>query len=325
LWIVVAMYIMSVGSLEKQATPKNVYTDISGTENSNPQEMQAWVPEVNYRRLLWPHLFNGLFGLQYIIYFSYMVIAGAVADWYFTSKDDQGKKIKGKGQSEMSTTPILSSMFRTTRYHLGSLALGAVIIAIIKFIRVVLAYIHEKVLDKKNVVQRCFYCIVQCILKCLECCIDKINKNSYIWMAITGDSFCKSTCRSFSLLWKHLSHIAAINTVGFYLLVLGRFSVTFLTTAIFAFIFSTMEGHQVSSILFSTLIVLVLSFYTAKVILLTLETVIDTTFLCYLVDVDRNGAGGIMLAGPELTELVEKHKEESFKKHEAQKEIRTED
>ena len=42
-----------------------------------------------------------------------------------------------------------------------------------------------KVKDQ-NRVQRCLFCVVQCCLYCLECCMDKINKNALIWVCCSA-------------------------------------------------------------------------------------------------------------------------------------------
>lgn len=63
-----------------------------------------------------------------------MVISGAVAQWYFTAnkKDD------------LPRTPCVSACCRTARYHLGSIAFGSFLIALVQLIRIALAYIDQK-------------------------------------------------------------------------------------------------------------------------------------------------------------------------------------
>lgn len=48
----------------------------------------------------------------------------------------------------MPFTPILSSMARTIRYHLGTLAKGSFIITLVKIPRLILTYIHSKLKGK---------------------------------------------------------------------------------------------------------------------------------------------------------------------------------
>ena len=51
------------------------------------------------------------------------MIAGAVADWYFSAGSDRGALLK---------SPITASLARTLRFHLGSIALGSLVIAFIQ-------------------------------------------------------------------------------------------------------------------------------------------------------------------------------------------------
>lgn len=48
----------------------------------------------------------------------------------------------------MTFTPILSSMARTIRYHLGTLAKGSFIITLVKIPRLILMYIHSQLKGK---------------------------------------------------------------------------------------------------------------------------------------------------------------------------------
>lgn len=48
----------------------------------------------------------------------------------------------------MPATPILTSMARTIRYHLGTLAKGSFIITLVKIPRLILTYIHSQLKGK---------------------------------------------------------------------------------------------------------------------------------------------------------------------------------
>lgn len=48
----------------------------------------------------------------------------------------------------MPATPIISSMARTIRYHLGTLAKGSFIITLVKIPRLILTYIHSQLKGK---------------------------------------------------------------------------------------------------------------------------------------------------------------------------------
>ena len=98
--------------------------------------------------------------------------------WYFNGQSSDDKDSTGKVSVWLSVKWAVS-------YHLGSLAIGAFLVAVITMIRLIFEYIvwqYEKSggANKDNVVWKCVKCYVRCTLKCLDCCVKYINKNAYI-------------------------------------------------------------------------------------------------------------------------------------------------
>ena len=62
-----------------------------------------------------------------------MVLAGAFAQWYWTFRKE-----------EAPCCAITPSLFNAVVFHLGTLAFGSCIIAVIRMIRTVLTYIEKK-------------------------------------------------------------------------------------------------------------------------------------------------------------------------------------
>lgn len=65
-------------------------------------------------------------------------------------------------------------------YHTGSIAFGALIIAIIQMIRVGLEYLDAKLKGSENAVAKFFLKCLKCCFYCLEKFMKMINKNAYI-------------------------------------------------------------------------------------------------------------------------------------------------
>merc|ERR1712241_1560522 len=92
----------------------------------------------------WFHFFMLLWTLQVCTYFLYTFVAGVVADWYFTRREgDDGPKVRGDGEDELSNTPIWDA-FKRTLWNFGSVCFGAFLIAVIQFIRWVLRYLETQ-------------------------------------------------------------------------------------------------------------------------------------------------------------------------------------
>lgn len=101
------------------------------------------------------------------------MLASSACIWYFN-----------QGQEGANSNGIVSkSFYRAFRYHLGSLAFGSLIIAIIQFIMAILEYIKQKMDtagSSKAKIYQCMLSCCQCILGCIAKCMEFINRHAYI-------------------------------------------------------------------------------------------------------------------------------------------------
>lgn len=114
LWVVIALHIGSVG------TPK-------------PREDFPFLTEMewsdNTKYVLLYSLFGFLWILNFIIGATQFIISATCVIWYFSSTSD------ANGSGSMST-----GFYWVFRYHLGSIAFGSFIIALVQFIRIIFEY-----------------------------------------------------------------------------------------------------------------------------------------------------------------------------------------
>lgn len=319
-WIVVALFIGSVSTLQPQgAIPAAVrtygvgfqvcavqaaiqgsYAGLGqlGQTNTLPANSTAYVLEETFQYYFAAHFFHLLWVIQFLFYFAYLVFAGATADWYFTPRKPNGSKKRGFAEDELSHFPIVKSLCRTLRYHVGTVALTAFIIAVVQFIRAVIMYIERQTRGHPpNKVQKAIFAAIMCCLKCLECCLDKINKNALIWTAIWGDGFCTAACSSFMLLWRNLGRVAAINIVSGTLLMICKVAIAAANTGIFAVIMNYYEPVKttISSPVAPSVVIFIASFVVATLFMVVFAAVIDTVFLCFLVDAENNDSGHMLV------------------------------
>lgn len=139
-------------------------------------------------------MFGFFWIVAWIIAVQLFVTCCSVCLWYFgghgSDEGEQGDKPMG----------VFISIKWAFRYHLGSLAWGAFIIAIVTTIRVVFEYFvyqYEKAGMKDNIVFKIVTCIIRCYLKCLDCCVKFMNKNAYIQVALHNVNFCTGAKQSF--------------------------------------------------------------------------------------------------------------------------------
>ncbi|XP_007545229.2 choline transporter-like protein 1, partial [Poecilia formosa] len=140
-----------------------------------------------------------------------MTVAGAVVTYYFT-----------RDKNRLPVTPILSSVLRLVRYHLGTVAKGSFIITLVKIPRLILMYVHNQLKGRENVCARCLLKSCICCLWCLEKCLNYLNQNAYAATAINSTSFCTSARDAFVILVENALRVATINAVGDFVLFLGK-------------------------------------------------------------------------------------------------------
>ena len=132
-----------------------------------------------------------------------MSISGAICSWYWVID-----------KSDTPRLAITQAVWRTCRYHIGACALGSFIIAVVEFMRAVLAYIDKKTqaLQEKNKALKIAFKVIACCMWCFEKVVKFISKNAYIMVAMQGGSFCRSTKRAFLLIMANLAQVSC--TIG---------------------------------------------------------------------------------------------------------------
>jgi len=231
------------------------------------------------------NLFGFFWGLFFLEALDQMVLSGAFASWYWTLD-----------KRDVPKSPLISSFYRTLRYHLGTLAFGSLLIAIIRMIRVMIEYIEEKLKEyhQDNPVVKCCLCFCKCCFYCLEKFMKFLNRNAYIMTAIYGKNFCWSAKEAFMLLFRNMARVYVLDKVTDFLLLLGKLVVVGGVACGSFYFFSGRINVGDSDLL-------ELNYYFVPIILITLgayfiadmffgvyEMAVDTLFLCFLEDIERN-------------------------------------
>jgi choline transporter-like protein 2/4/5 len=152
-WTYFAAHIVSIGTLKANGVLSTV----------------VWSDETRYVFLY--SLFGYLWLNAFIIGVTQFIISASAALWYFTSSGDSN----GKGS-------LCKGLYWVFRYHLGSIAFGAFLIALVQFIRIIFEYYKRQLekAGKENKVVKILLCLTSYLLDCLERFIKFISKNAYI-------------------------------------------------------------------------------------------------------------------------------------------------
>ncbi|XP_063057528.1 choline transporter-like protein 5-B isoform X1 [Engraulis encrasicolus] len=211
-------------------------------------------------------------------------LAGAFASYYWALKKPQ----------DIPTCPLFASFGRAIRYHTGSLAFGALILSIVQFLRIILEYLDSKLKGAHNAFARFLLCCLKCCFWCLEHFIKFMNRNAYIMIAIYGKNFCTSAREAFFLLMRNVVRVAVLDKVTDFLLFLGKLLISG-SVGVLAFFFFTRKipviQEEVPSLNYywvPLLTVIFGSYMVAHGFFNVYSMCVDTLFLCFLVDLEKN-------------------------------------
>jgi hypothetical protein len=211
-------------------------------------------------------------------------VAAACAVWYFSHTSDTA----GSGS-------ILIGIKWILRYHLGSIAFGSFIIALVQFIRLIFEYYRQKLqaANKDNPVIKFLLCCTSYLLDCLERCVKFITKNAYIQIALTSKNFCASAWNAFLLIIKNAMRFGAVGSVGGIFMILGRLFIICLTVVI-CYLQMTKWPKVVESTTspyFPCIIAGIIAFLIGALFMSIFGFASDTILQCFLLDEELGEQG----------------------------------
>uniref|UniRef100_A0A915K2S9 Choline transporter-like protein n=1 Tax=Romanomermis culicivorax TaxID=13658 RepID=A0A915K2S9_ROMCU len=242
-----------------------------------PKGLVTFGQIVNFFGLLW--------GMFFVSGFSDVSLAGAFSSYYWArNKPD-----------DIPPMPVVASMLRTCKFHLGSVALGSFLLATVRFIRYLLEVIEKwmKEFQKYAAVQFAMKA-VKCLFWCIEQFVRFLNRNAYIMIAVYGGNFCSSARKAVELLTKNIVRVVVLNHITAYLLFIGKFVVTFISGLIAYFYFMGRIENMKDLVAnlnypyFPIIVITVAAYYVCSSFFDVYDMAVDTIFLCFLEDCERH-------------------------------------
>ncbi|KRT83761.1 hypothetical protein AMK59_3922 [Oryctes borbonicus] len=314
--IAVAIYLSTVGSPAYQirgydsenctsCTLENIREGLSCNFNTDLgcntacQAVCKFIKTTDDAYVTYLHIFNGVglfWGVFFISALCEMILASTFATWYWTFN-----------KSNVPFFTVTAATLRTVRYHLGTLAFGSLIITICRIIRVILEYIDHKLKKYDNPVTRAIMCCLKCFFWCLENFLRFINRNAYIMCAIHGKNFCVSAKNAFSLLMRNILRVFVLDKVSFrrkaaltgtlsnsffqitdFIFFLSKIAIVVGVSATIYAIVAYVRTAEITYIFVPVIFVAICAFFICTVFFKVYTMAIDTLFLCFLEDSERN-------------------------------------
>jgi len=216
---------------------------------------------------------------------SHFVLAYAVQLWYFTPY------VRGAKKTRLPLFAVFKGYGIGTWYHLGTLAFGALIIAIVRAFRMALAYAAKISEDTGNILGACVAKVFLCCLTCFQRCLEFMNKNAYMDVALNSANFCTAAKRSMTVLSGEATAVTALQSACWMFQLAGLGMITGIGTLLFWFMvrridaFSNKYSEQyVYDPIVLSLVAAFLCFSVARVFMIVFDTVSCTILYCFAVE-----------------------------------------
>eukprot|EP00742_Colponemidia_sp_Colp-10_P000683 GILJ01000743.1.p1 GENE.GILJ01000743.1~~GILJ01000743.1.p1 ORF type:complete len:610 (-),score=97.51 GILJ01000743.1:91-1884(-) len=269
-WIITTLYIVSSGDVRKSST--SVFSTVE-LDRSTQKSFIYFI-------------FGLLWSNSFLVALNHFIIASACAIWYFSPWEPTQSAFK------VSDRPVSKSVYRAFRYHLGSLAFGSLIIAIVQAVRLTLAYVQKQMKGKtaNNKCVKVAFCMVDCCLACFERFLKFLSKNAYIQIAITGKKFCAAAKDAFLLIVRNAARFAAVNAIGSAFMFLGAALISIFPTLIGYIILTSASKYQdlLTSPIFPAVVGFTFAFVIARCFMSVYGMAADTILQCFAIDEEMN-------------------------------------
>lgn len=297
-WFGTSAYIASSGELAVSVPG----TDYALNSSTSVVEVAGFEP-MDGKGVVLAFLFLGLLWTnQFIHAFLVVSVSGTVGTFYWLDEDHPRAK-----------RPVLSSLWVAFRYHLGTIAFGSLLVAVVQFIRYITMYLdaRTKKMQKENRVMKFIFMILHCCLRCLERCIKFITNNAFVVTGLYGKNFCMSTKAAFGLIMANMAQVATLNFLSDIIVKLGQVGIAASAALLAWLIFENDEAYgrdgdkELDAQWFPVLCTAILAWPVGKAVLSIYSIAIDTILVSYCQDNNLGRkAGHSTRTSPELEAFV---------------------
>lgn len=163
----------------------------------------------------------GLWHVAFIQNLSNFVLVGVACLWYFApNRNNLG-------------SPIITMFSWALFYHIGTIAFGAFLLALVWAVQIILEYIYKKVKEAQGDKSGSLTWIVNCCRCCAQCferIIKYINKHAYVETVLKSIGFCSASMNAFSIITSNILRFGVLSGIVKLALVFGNIFIAGLVT-----------------------------------------------------------------------------------------------
>eukprot|EP00928_Gymnodinium_smaydae_P022626 TRINITY_DN18947_c0_g1_i1.p1 TRINITY_DN18947_c0_g1~~TRINITY_DN18947_c0_g1_i1.p1 ORF type:complete len:494 (-),score=72.54 TRINITY_DN18947_c0_g1_i1:159-1640(-) len=258
--------------------------DVTGLGNN-----RSFSYTFHQKLLMCAYIFCSYWLFTYISALYYFSIAYAVAQHYVADVDEVGHR-------EVECCGAYTGVKVGLKYHTGSLAYGSAIIAVLEMLQRPLEWARKQ--SKAEELGPCVNCLfraLMCACKCVEGILRFINKNAYINIALTSQSFCQAVQSVVRIVAEHGAAMAILNGATFVFQFVGIASITSLCGLFSAYLVGAGLADENGANLGTDDPVLAvvascaIAFMVAWAFMSIFDVASDTLLICHAEDMSRYG------------------------------------
>ena len=286
-WVLALVFLYSSGELKKA----DKYHTFAPVEWDTTTRNLFYF---EFASILWVNAFK--------VAMTQFTIACTVFYWYFEQNTSNNTNFK-----------FLHAFWAGLRYHVGSLALGSFVLALVQLVQAILSYMQKHALGEKlanNQVTKYLCCCISCLIECFKRFIEYLNKNAYINMAYTSENFCTSAKRVFFLLLDNAARFIALGSIGTVFTFLGKGVITLVSSYLGYLIITKFEQYSgyIASPMPVLLVFIVVTYVVAGLFMSVYEMACDSIIIYFLYDESMNDRKAIH-APESLREFMQSHRD----------------
>lgn len=259
------------------------------------------------------NFFMFLWVANILMMFGFFVMAAVVCTWYFSAtgveidKYESGDSENGR-MKETKVGTMCRAVVIAFRYHLGTIFFGALLIAIIQFIRAVVLYIEKNYLSKwkNNATAKILIYCLNCCLECIERLIKIISKSAFVITIVKNTSFCTSAFQAIIILLENVVRVGTLTTLSTAACFLIKLFIVGCNMIIgygLMQVDTINDSTTVDSGLFPLVAIFFITFIIATLFVSVFEACVDTIMICFFID-EKDFEGRFL--PPNLARLVDK-------------------
>lgn len=229
-------------------------------------------------------IFGFLWLTAFIEYASRFVVIVGACTYYFNNHRDRSEEEKG--------AEIMFGVKCAYYHHMGSVAFGAFIIALVRFVKLIFYYLAKKAekASGDNPAIKVAVACAGCILNCIERICDYLNEAAFCYMAVTGNSFLSSAWNGFLLNLKHGLKFVFANMIAKVFIFIGKIGIVVGNCFTMYFLMKFRgDLEEVSSIWGPIILVGFVTYVCAGLFLSLFEEAVMALCTCVCFDMDMNG------------------------------------